>query len=178
MPRGIYDHYKIRNKNRIFTEKHKENIKKNHHDVSGKNNPMYGKNHSEKTKKIISNKNKGRINWKKGMIGYGSGNKNPNWKGGISLENNRLRTCVEFRLWREAVFARDGWTCRKCGDNRGGNLQPHHIFNFAEHESVRYAIDNGITLCKKCHTEFHKGFGFRHNNLEEINNYLHGVQHL
>ena len=31
------------NKGRIFTEEHKKNISKNHHDVSGVNNPSFGK---------------------------------------------------------------------------------------------------------------------------------------
>ncbi len=48
------------NKNKPKSKKHCENISKNHSDVSGINNPMYGKEHSEKTKSIISNKQKGK----------------------------------------------------------------------------------------------------------------------
>ena len=33
---------KLRLKNRVFSESHKQNIAKNHHDVSGSNNPMFG----------------------------------------------------------------------------------------------------------------------------------------
>jgi group I intron endonuclease len=39
-----------------FSEKHKKNISKNHADVSGENNPMYGKTHNESTKKKIKEK--------------------------------------------------------------------------------------------------------------------------
>lgn len=46
-------------KGKSFSEEHKKNIKLNHHNVSGINNPMFNKKHSEKTKKIISQKNKG-----------------------------------------------------------------------------------------------------------------------
>lgn len=40
-----------------FTKKHKENISKNHADVSGKNNPMFGKTHTESVRKILRLKN-------------------------------------------------------------------------------------------------------------------------
>lgn len=54
-----------------------------------------------------------------------------------------------MRLWREAVFARDNWTCQKC-KIMGGELNPHHIKNFAECPELRTSIENGITLCEKC----------------------------
>lgn len=37
----------------------REKISQNHHDVKGKNNPMFGKKHSEETKKKISKNRKG-----------------------------------------------------------------------------------------------------------------------
>ena len=83
------------------------------------------------------------------------GNKNPAWKGGISLINKRLRHRIEYRLWREAVFARDNWTCQRC-QVRGGYLHPHHIKFFASYPELRFAIDNGITLCIKCHYLWHR----------------------
>jgi group I intron endonuclease len=52
------------NTNRHFlgkklTDEHKRKISENHHDVNGVNNPMFGKKHSENTKKCISEKRKG-----------------------------------------------------------------------------------------------------------------------
>jgi 5-methylcytosine-specific restriction endonuclease McrA len=61
-----------------------------------------------------------------------------------------------MKLWREAVFARDKWTCQDCGDKKGGNLEAHHIKSFAEFPELRFAIDNGITLCKDCHKIIHR----------------------
>lgn len=79
-----------------------------------------------------------------------SGENNLKWRGGITPENVRIRTSIEYRLWREAVFARDNWTCQKCGQ-RGGNLFAHHIKSFSKFPETRFAIDNGDTLCIKCH---------------------------
>ena len=83
------------------------------------------------------------------------GEKNNSWKGGISPENELIRHGIEYRLWREAVFARDNWTCQEC-QMRGGDLHAHHIQSFADHPELRFAIDNGKALCKECHIRVHK----------------------
>jgi len=99
------------------------------------------------------------------------GDKSWHWKGGISKESHLIRCGIEFRLWREAIFARDNWICQKC-DTRGGTLHPHHILNFADYPEVRFAIDNGITLCKKCHKEFHNKYGYKNNTRKQLDEFL------
>lgn len=42
------------NKSRIISDEQRNNMSKNHADFSGNNNPMYGKRHSDETKKKIS----------------------------------------------------------------------------------------------------------------------------
>jgi hypothetical protein len=114
--------------------------------------------HTEESKKKISEKLKGRVAWNKGL-----GNK--------TSSNDRARDSIEFYLWREAVFTRDNWTCQKCLV-KGFKLHPHHIKNFCEEIELRFAIDNGITLCEKHHREFHKKYGQRKNNQEQIYEYI------
>ena len=50
----------IANSNKKFTAEHIQHIKDSHASMKGKNNPMYGKKHSEDTKRKISKKAKGR----------------------------------------------------------------------------------------------------------------------
>lgn len=79
------------------------------------------------------------------------GSNNPFWKGGVSTQANIIRGSIEYTLWRESVFKRDNYTCIWCGDDRGGNLNADHIKPFAYYPELRFAIDNGRTLCIKCH---------------------------
>lgn len=115
--------------------------------------PQIGKILSQETKDKIRIKAIGRkippeIRKKMGK----KGSANHKWIDGRTPENKRIRNSVEYRLWREAVFARDNFTCQFCG-KRGGNLQADHIKPFAWFPELRFAIDNGRTLCVPCHRE-------------------------
>lgn len=83
--------------------------------------------------------------------------KHPNWKGGISDENNLLRTSLDYKNWRTLVFTRDNYTCKKC--NKNGVLNAHHVEEFANNKELIYDVENGITFCEKCHRSFHKKYG-------------------
>lgn len=91
------------------------------------------------------------------------GNKNPNWKGGISPENKRIRRSAQFFRWRKEVFERDNYICQKCGQ-RGGELHPDHIKQFAYYPKLRFEISNGRTLCKQCHMNTNT-WGFKKHTL-------------
>ena len=84
-----------------------------------------------------------------------SGSKNPNWKGGKTSVGIRIRTSQKYLDWRLNVFERDGFKCVGCGDDKGGNLEAHHILHFAKNPKLRLEISNGTTLCKSCHAKMH-----------------------
>lgn len=66
------------------------------------------------------------------------------------------------RIWRKEIFMRDNHTCQICYE-KGGELNAHHLNGYNWHESGRYDINNGVTLCKKCHLEFHSKYGYGYN---------------
>lgn len=84
------------------------------------------------------------------------GNRHYNWLGGITDGNHKERNSVEFKEWSRAVLRRDKYTCQYCG-KVGGLLHAHHVHSFAKYPELRYYIENGITLCKKCHDTNHPG---------------------
>jgi hypothetical protein len=83
-----------------------------------------------------------------------------------------LRLTDKYKQWREAVFKRDHYTCKQC-NKTGGRLEADHIkpfskivdeflklYTFMTEENIikaalNYAplwdINNGRTLCIKCH---------------------------
>ena len=81
--------------------------------------------------------------------------KSSHWKGGTTKEANKIKSRIEFKLWRKAVFERDNYTCQKCG-TRGACLNAHHKKTFKEYPELRTCIENGITLCTECHKAEHK----------------------
>jgi len=78
------------------------------------------------------------------------GKNNYFWKGGITPINQVIRTSVEYKFWRQSIFERDNYTCIWCLE-KGGVLHADHIKPFALYPELRFAIDNGRTLCKECH---------------------------
>jgi 5-methylcytosine-specific restriction endonuclease McrA len=76
---------------------------------------------------------------------------------------DRLNKSPVYNGWRTSVFKRDNYTCQKCGDSTGGNLQAHHIKHVWTHPYLIFDINNGITLCEDCHGECHdiKGENYR-----------------
>jgi len=120
--------------------------------------------------------NKGRASWNKGKEYFQiKGDKHPNWKGGISKKNKTERQLkmetIEYKLWHDSCFARDGYTCQKYGD-KGGRLIVHHIFNYQDYPELRTSIENGITLSVKAHKEFHKLYGHRNTTREQLLEFL------
>jgi len=89
-----------------------------------------------------------------------------NWKGGSSRLNTAIRRLTEHRKWMDAVKARDK-KCVGCGEIN--NLESHHLiglsilisrYKIKNRSDARaipqlWDINNGITLCGKCHAEKH-----------------------
>lgn len=83
------------------------------------------------------------------------GENNPNWQGGTTGANRKIRASLEYRVWRESVFERDNYTCVWCNAKNGHGktvvLQADHIKQFAWFPDLRFDINNGRTLCINCH---------------------------
>jgi 5-methylcytosine-specific restriction endonuclease McrA len=159
--------------------------------LAGSNNPMFGK------KGKLSPRYKGnykycdvcgekldKINKTGKCIKHidRKGKNNSNYIDGRTDLRDKIKTLDEYYNWRDFIYKRDKYTCQECGDNRGGNLEAHHINPFSlivsefltiysqfspienKETLVRLAISyeplwdisNGKTLCKRCHYNLKK----------------------
>lgn len=102
-----------------------------------------------------------------------TGIKNPNYKIDLTDEEREIqRNTIENVHWRNDIYKRDNYTCQCCGDNSGGNLEAHHLYNWSENKKLRYDINNGITLCETCHKKFHSLYGYKNNTKEQFKEFL------
>lgn len=104
------------------------------------------------------------------------GANSPVWKGDFVKRERTDRKKPEYRDWRKNVFGRDRYTCQCCGAHSGNGksvwLEAHHIFNYKDYPEKRFDVDNGITLCQQCHIDFHKIYGKKNNNQEQLNKFI------
>lgn len=148
-----------------------------HRGHCGEKNGFFGKNHSDKTKKRLSQNHQGLLSgkknghWKGGkpkcidcgrqLASYTAkrclacrgkhktGENHPRWKGGVTTEERLQR--IKFRQTRQKlIFERDDYTCQLCGE-RGIDLQVDHIQPWADFVEGRFDMNNCRTLCAKCH---------------------------
>jgi Pyruvate/2-oxoacid:ferredoxin oxidoreductase delta subunit len=94
-----------------------------------------------------------------------TGEKHWNWKGGISDEMKALRKTPKYDEWRFAVYKRDHYTCQYCKKHCASNdIIAHHLEDFRYHKELRYDVNNGVTLCRGCHLNVHRGVLSLSNN--------------
>ena len=65
------------------------------------------------------------------------------------------RDMVKQARWSKLILNRDNFTCQDCG-KRGGDLHAHHIIPYIEDTEKRWELENGKTLCVKCHYKTYK----------------------
>lgn len=62
---------------------------------------------------------------------------------------HNLRQKPDYKLWRANVYQRDKWRCKICKNKK--RIEAHHIYPLRLHYKKRLELDNGITLCFRCH---------------------------
>ena len=98
------------------------------------------------------------------MLGLNKAENNGNWKGGHGNLRRKIAFSTNYKWWRHSIFVRDKYICCEC-HKVGGILHAHHIksvksiikkyqiITMEEANRCRelWNINNGVTLCNKCH---------------------------
>ena len=96
----------------------------------------------------------------------------PNWNSELT-EEDRLRDRPQAaRSWSLSVYKKDGYKCILCGSNK--ILNAHHLDGWNWCKEKRYDLENGVTLCEKCHISFHSQYGRGDNTHEQFQEFLEG----
>jgi len=150
--------------------KQSDEVKKNHSigaKKSGCGKWMLGRKLAPETCKKLSLKRIGykfSVESKNKMSEAQKGEKNWNWKGGITPLKIAIWHSFKYRQWRSDIFHRDNFTCVWC-NQKGGKLNADHIKQFglilkenhikSLEEAISceelWDINNGRTLCISCH---------------------------
>ena len=138
----------VASKGKPHSEQHNMNVSLS---LKGKPSPLRGTTQSPELRR------------KRALIMMGE--KSHFWKGGITPINQKIRSSIEYKLWREAVFKRDNFTCVWCL-KKGGELNADHIKSFLNFPELRFALDNGRTLCVPCHKTTNNYAGRVHKNYD------------
>ena len=71
-----------------------------------------------------------------------------------AADRKRIRESGEYYVWRSAVLKRDHRTCRLCGSYHRAVIA-HHQKPFLHYPALRLEVDNGLTVCDRCHALIH-----------------------
>ena len=94
------------------------------------------------------------------------GEKNHQWKGGISDKRDK----PEYKRFLRQVTKRYGKFCIVCGALE--NIKFHHLNAYKRYPDQAMDINNVIPICNKHHYSFHKEYGFGDNTREQFMEWL------
>ena len=88
----------------------------------------------------------------------------------IVNSKSRRKHVDGYSSFMQAVMKRDKYCCVVCG-KRAKELHVHHLNGFSYDKENRTNPENAVTLCKKCHDEFHSIYGKENNTKEQFEKY-------
>ena len=100
---------------------------------------------------------------------FRSGEKHPLYN--PNKEHDDIRKTPEYAITKLNVHERDKYTCVSCG-KKIYNPVFHHLYSVNTHKELACKIDNGVTLCKKCHKNFHNIYGYGNNTPAQFIDYI------
>lgn len=101
-----------------------------------------------------------------------SGKNHPSYNENKTDEERLIeRNYPEYINFVKCVLLRDNYTCQCCGVC-GGKLEVHHLDGYNWCVEKRCDINNGLTLCKNCHSNFHAIYGYGDNTKQQFEDWI------
>jgi len=98
-----------------------------------------------------------------GCLRNRKGKDNPGYNPNLTAEDRVNRRKIPgYTEWTQAVYERDNYMCQVCG--KIGGLNAHHLESYNSNKPLRTTLSNGITMCVKCHKDFHHQYGYGDNS--------------
>lgn len=92
-----------------------------------------------------------------------TGENHPNYR----AQARRKNRGGHHHKWVNAVISRDTATCQHCGATEV-ELHAHHIKSYRDFPDLRFDVNNGLTLCFKCHWALHTALNAKSVNSGNI----------
>ena len=104
-----------------------------------------------------------------------SGENSPHWNINLTNEEREQnRDTKENRLLIQSVLFRDNYKCQCCGKNISGDKQAevHHLDGWNWCIEKRYDVTNCVSLCGRCHYNFHMNYGRGNNTKQQFEEWI------
>ena len=72
---------------------------------------------------------------------------------GKKLDMKSMEFSYALQSWSKTIKKLDNYMCKNCDSTE--NLNAHHIMPKADFPELSLDLDNGVTLCDKCHGDMH-----------------------
>ena len=127
---------------------------------------LYCKKHNKTVYATWNNLSKGKVCRDCGIEKV-SGENNTRYNPNLTDEEREIgRKYEEYYEWRKIVYERDNYRC--IISKTKGSIVAHHLNGYNWDKEHRTDVDNGVTISKELHDEFHSIYGRGNNTLEQF----------
>ena len=112
--------------------------------------------------------------WQKATEEYYKVNPPKNTYASKNVQKRLLYSQRGMTKFRRDVLERDGYACVCCGYD--DLLEVHHLEGATENPELMAVVDNGVTLCKYCHSKFHHIYTRRGFNSDDFSEFMDNFQ--